>query len=183
MKAKLRTKTTVHIACPYCGKGESRVDHLFGDHLPKAVGPWACDECGRQYRLTVNSATDIDVEPFDDGSSWVKTYDLLSIPPQEKPIYFVVTGGYHSPHEEADKGMTYFYEEHTCPINWLRSVKAIISEDDEDPHGIANFVRTVDRKGLGDNPDWAVVFPEAFAAPEIDGEIASGAVEGTTDER
>jgi hypothetical protein len=172
MKAKLITETTVSIACPYCGIGKKRVDHLIAGKLPAHVGPWSCDECGGKYGVAALSPTDVEVEPHDDGKRYVKSYDLLVIAPQENPIYFIVEGGYHSPHEFEDKGNTYFYGEHTCPTNWLQRVEAIVSEGDDDPHGIAEFVRTVDQSTVGDDPDWSLIFPEAFEGPETEGQLS-----------
>ncbi|CAH2399192.1 hypothetical protein [Mesorhizobium ventifaucium] len=182
MKAKLTAETTVYISCLHCDVGKKRVDHLFDDTMPREAGPWQCDDCGGKYKVSVLSSTDVEVEPFDDGKKFVKSYDLLVILPQEKPIYFIVEGGYHSPHEFEDKGKAYFYGEHTCPTNWLQSVEAIVSEGDDDPHGIAEFVRTVDVSGVehpgGDGePDWRAVFPEAFGDGQtIDGDLAAKAI-------
>ncbi len=176
MKATLVTETTISIACPYCGVGKNRADHLLSGKLPASAGPWSCDECGGKYDIKVISPTDVEVNPYEDGRKYVKTYDLLVIPPQESPIYFIVEGGYHSPHEDEDHGNTYFYGEHTCPTNWLQRVEEIISEGDVDPHGIAEFVRDVDRSSVGENPDWSLIFPEAFEGPEIEGELAAKAI-------
>ena len=37
----------------------------------------------------------------------------------------------------------YFYNEHTCPTNYMTEVVKVISEDgNEDPHGIFAYVKT-----------------------------------------
>lgn len=171
MKAELVTETTVYVKCPHCGEGKNRIDHLFGDSsFAHGWGPWSCSECGGKFRGKVNSPTDVEIEPIV-GERWVKTFDLLVIPPQEAPVYFIVEGGRRDPSDTEDHGKTYLYGEHTCPTNWLQSVEEIVFEGDDDPHGIADFVRSVDASAAGDDPDWFKVFPEAFeTGPLIDGD-------------
>lgn len=73
---------------------------------------------------------------------------LLCIPPQTAPIYLLVEGlsfrkrdhvsDDDEPHER------YFYDEHTCPTNWIRYVVEIMIGGDSDPHGLARFVAVED---------------------------------------
>jgi hypothetical protein len=97
--------------------------------------------------------------------------DLLVVPPSDKPIYLVVKTKRYSD----DDGLAYFYNEHTCPTNWIGDVEAIIFEGDSDPHGVAQFVRRVDLPSSVDDVDdldLPSLFPEAFAeGMEIDGEL------------
>lgn len=90
-----------------------------------------------------------------------KTLNLLVIPPRDKPVYFVVEG-IAAVGDPPGEGKDYFYEEHSCPTNYVEC-EAIIYEGDEDPHGVFQFVRAV--AAPDDGPDlgeWRDIFPEAF---------------------
>ena len=40
----------------------------------------------------------------------------------------------------------YYYNEHTCPTNYMRNVVAVIDlkHQDQDPHGIFEYIATLD---------------------------------------
>jgi hypothetical protein len=44
---------------------------------------------------------------------------------------------------EAENHARYFYDEHTCPTNFMGEVEKVIdpADGDEDPHGIFAFVK------------------------------------------
>ena len=73
-----------------------------------------------------------------------KTLDLLALDrAQGNPVYFVI--GVCAELCELDKlqeHLEYYYEEHTCPTNFIR-VPMIAVDGDTDPHGIFRFVRSV----------------------------------------
>lgn len=73
-----------------------------------------------------------------------KTLVLLKIETSDGPVYFVVEGVKRWPesYAEMQDGDRYFYEEHTCPINFIR-VPLIASGGDLDPHGLFDHVETV----------------------------------------
>lgn len=155
MKARLITHT--HVACPNCGEEAGRVDHLF-PQAPVSTS-WYCDSCGREYAVKVNSPAEIEVEVRD--GQHIDTHDLLMIPPRDTPVYFVVKGMElrrpgDTPEDAGSK--QYLYEEHSCPTNHVRC-EAIISDGDEDPHGVFEFVRSVP-SGDDEPETWAEVFPE-----------------------
>lgn len=158
MKALLIAHT--HVCCPHCGEEAGRVDHLFDDREWREAGPWYCESCGDAYKVRVNSPTDIEVEPV--AGHKIDTFVLLKIEPQEKPVFFVVKGLQIGTREEGHE--RYYYEEHSCPTNYVRC-EAIISESDSDPHGIFSFVRSIPipEENEPDQEDWALFFPEAFA--------------------
>jgi len=70
----------------------------------------------------------------------------LEIPPQTKPITLYVKGQRFS--DQPDpwsqdpplSNLEYYYEEHTCPINYLHHALEVRLGDDADPHGLARFV-------------------------------------------
>jgi hypothetical protein len=126
-----------------------------------------------KFEGKVNALTDVDVEPIVDERR-IKTFDLLVIPPQQTSIYFIIDSSRNDPSDSADHGKTYYYDEHTCPTNWLQSVEEVISDGDDDPHGLGQFVRSVDATGLGESPDWQTIFPEAFGGKTIEGDLVVG---------
>lgn len=100
------------------------------------------------------------------------SYALLKLEGAAKPLFFVMEERYGKPDEDDYQGhRRYFYEEHSCPTNWLGHCVAIIEAGDRDPHGFLSFVRSVpipadcqvDHNG---EPDWEVIFPEAFPSPQ-----------------
>lgn len=159
MKARLVER--FHVVCPHCGEEDGRVDHLF-DRPPASFGPWYCETCRRGYVGRVFAPNDVEVEPH---PGFIEdTLDLLVIQPQDRPVYFVVKG--IAMNGERD-GKKYFYEEHSCPTNYVRC-EAIISEGDSDPHGLFEYVRTVPLpEGWDDdgNQPYFDLFPEAKDAP------------------
>jgi hypothetical protein len=73
-----------------------------------------------------------------------KTLVLLRLGTPGGPIHFVVEGvkQWPEPFAEMQDGDRYFYEEHTCPTNFIR-VPLIAFEGDLDPHGLFEHVETV----------------------------------------
>lgn len=103
-----------------------------------------------------------------------KRFAILRLPPQEKPVYFVVP----SMTDGDDRDMQeYFYEEHLCPSNFfLGGCELIIVDSDTDPHGLFELVRIIDepeflkptgQPGHGHDPtvEWPKIIPEAFEKP------------------
>jgi hypothetical protein len=133
MKAKLMT--TVSILCPNCEEGKSCVSHLF-DRSWVNFGPWHCDECGTQYRGTINSPEDIDVEILNKPAD-KKLLTLLVLEPHDRPVYLVLKD---KAYEGSADGKEYLYNEHTCPTNYASQIETIIDGDDYDPHGIFQYV-------------------------------------------
>lgn len=74
--------------------------------------------------------------------------------------------------EDNQHHQQYFFEEHSCPTNWLRECVAVIQDGDCDPHGFLDFVRAVDVPANFDQDDdsqWPILFPEAFKGDTIEG--------------
>lgn len=73
-----------------------------------------------------------------------KTLVLLKIDGRDGPIYFVVEGlsTWPTTLPELLEQARYFYEEHTCPTNFIR-VPMISEAGDHDPHGVFEFVDAV----------------------------------------
>lgn len=99
-------------------------------------------------------------------TTFVRTLDLLVLRRSEGDVFFVVEG-LRIEDEKLGEGKSYFYEEHSCPTNHVRC-EAIITDGDDDPHGIFEFVRSVDMpEGYDEESvDWLALFPEAFVRRE-----------------
>ena len=98
-----------------------------------------------------------------------KTLDLLKIETVNGPLYFVVEGcSKFCPKAELESGHRFFYEEHTCPINFTR-VEAICFGGNMDPHGVFEFVAsewmTTDYDADNQDEYLASIFPQLRVKP------------------
>ncbi len=132
---------TRYIVCPGCGKGPKQVSHLEVG----AKTAWYCDECGVRFRLHVLSADAVDCEVIP-GERKEKTIVTLR---SEVPVTIRVEGMNLINRENFDDDGTtpelrdrYFYEEHTCPTNFLGVLNVSDDAGDTDPHGIFKYVKT-----------------------------------------
>lgn len=175
MKARLYQEE--FIVCPHCDKlSGNRVDHLYHDKLPRSFGPWHCDECGEAYEGIVRAPSDVEVEKSQTREKFWPGYSLLKIDSTEGPIFFVMknsTMPERDP-ESLQDSQRYFYEEHSCPTNWIGDCVAVIEDGDTDPHGFMEFVRhvTVPDDFDEDRADWQMLFPEAFGIVDHEGSKA-----------
>lgn len=108
------------------------------------------------------------------GRSGVKTIGekrslaLLKFDGKDGPVFFVIE---HWPSEgeandEFQGHARYFFEEHSCPTNWIGSCVAVIKDGDSDPHGFLEFVRALDKPPEFNDKsedDLKKLFPEAFS--------------------
>lgn len=137
MKVELRTKR--YFLCPECGDHQFTVEHLFegpcavtAGAQKRTAGPWYCDNCGAGWRLSYD-ANGVDVEPHTDRQR--TQYVILELPPQTEPVRFKVKWFRFTPEIDEDRAR-YYFQEHTCPVNWLRSVEDVSIGKDSDPHGL-----------------------------------------------
>lgn len=134
-----------HFACPNGCDHRFGIEHLFGRST--TAGPWYCDDCGQGWNIAIDGEQ-VSVEKADVRR---KCFVTLEIPPQSESIFFKVRGMLWAPTitEETVEQKRYYYEEHTCPTNWLSEVEEIKIGEDTDPHGLAQFVAVydVDAKG------------------------------------
>jgi len=133
-KSKVVSETLHYIICPHCEKFRNRICHLFGKKNYQ-WGIWYCEECGGGYKGTVDG-TDVYVEKVE------KRKDNALVFLKFDNILLAVKGMYF------DKNLNflkYFYEEHTCPINYLKSAELIIDlhYENTDPHGLFEFVGAI----------------------------------------
>jgi hypothetical protein len=167
--------------CPWCEqKSGRRVDHLYGDRHPVTAGPWYCDECKRPFRVKVNAPGDVELTKDEgNGQSFTRSLALLKFEGKEGPVFFVMDHNrYRSTLTETDEenqdAQRYFFEEGSCPTNWLRECVVVIEDGDTDPHGFLDFVRAVDVPedfNEDDHQQLPMLFPEAFEGETIDGTV------------
>jgi hypothetical protein len=107
---------------------------------------WYCDTCGQRYRLSFSRDGAVEIAPAKGRK--ITTIDVLKLSPQAKPVYFIVKGMRFEDDdtlEDDDRagGKQFFYEEHSCPTNWLKP-EMVYFDGDADPHGLIEFVETAD---------------------------------------
>ena len=71
-----------------------------------------------------------------------RSFVILEIPAHSKPIRLLLDYEYTFKDKE---GYRYFFEEHTCPTNWTKSIAEIVIGEDEDPHGFARFITAYEK--------------------------------------
>ncbi len=134
------TKSTLYIACPACSQGAHTVSHKMHGG---GFGPWYCDECGQGFRGRTISGAEAEVELVD--SRVIKTVVTLRLDPDDAPITLIVEGiqVLHGDEQFDPDRDEYFYNEHTCPINFLPKVAEVIDDEgNNDPHGVFRWVKT-----------------------------------------
>lgn len=146
----IQLKTKRYFTCLACGIGEMYVEHLMDRN--GTFGPWYCSNCGQAHRGKVeNGICHVELGKRKKEETSV----LLKMSPDAGDIFLIVKGSYFDDlndgrprpcHPFSDDKDRYFYNEHTCPTNYLQSAIEIITirngEADADPHGIFQYVMT-----------------------------------------
>jgi hypothetical protein len=139
----VKASTQLHVPCPNweCSK-LSRADQL-------TIGQstiWTCDDCHLQFRIKRVSDNDFETDLTGVAETPVTvTLRSATVPPITLKLN---TWKYaHSqglPPEEYESNERYFYNEHTCPTNWVHEIEEIEFQGDTDPHGVFEFVSVED---------------------------------------
>ncbi|MDU7377877.1 MAG: hypothetical protein E7L09_05825 [Enterobacteriaceae bacterium] len=145
MKAEITTLSEQFFHCPECDSPEFSFDHLS---TGSSFGPWYCDKCGCGI---VGEIILGGVEIHIHSDRKAKTLVLLKLDKEiDTPVHIVVEGMIFYPRNSKpiinQEHESYFYNEHTCPWNYLRV--SIKDGDETDPHGIFRHQETVIM------PDW-----------------------------
>jgi transcription elongation factor Elf1 len=127
-------ETIFYSVCPNCNKKGSSINHLIKENIETK---WFCDNCGIQYNLKIENG-----KMFTSKTDNYKIKTLVML--KNNNIALIVEGMCFY----ENKGCCdddYFYNEHTCPVNYMRNVKMVIDLKnlDNDPHGIFEYVTTV----------------------------------------
>lgn len=127
--------TKTHVVCPACRSPDSTVDHLKGSEQQLK---WYCQQCGAEYTFTLTAGFKV-VDVKLTGNSVRKTLVLLRC----GKVGLVVQGMSFSHIKNNNDG--YYYDEGTCPTNYMPQVLKVIDLEtgDPDPHGIFEYVKTL----------------------------------------
>lgn len=110
---------------------------------PDWFGPWYCDECGWAVTAAGYSHGQMLVTALPERK--INTLVLLVLNGaslRDEPIFLVTQGMVFEKNGKIDySNQEYFYEQHTCPTNFLRA--DMLVGDDTDPHGIFRYLETV----------------------------------------
>lgn len=135
--------TKEYIKCPCCGESSGLAftsDYQGGmtswEHRHKACGG------AFMYGYVNGSAV---VGPIVGLPKVTPIVSLMVLPPQKYPVYLLIGDSTHSRNDDGTPNLDrdYYYNEHSCPTNWLNDIKAVIIEDDADPHGLIEHVRSL----------------------------------------
>jgi hypothetical protein len=80
----------------------------------------------------------------------VETPVTVTLKSRTKPPIILTLNAWKYAHSQKDskekyvEHQRYFYDEHTCPTNYLSQVEMISFEGSNDPHGVFEFVSVVD---------------------------------------
>lgn len=182
MKANIgiTTFTKEVFDCPNCGSPEFSHGHLKPG---MSFGPWYCDGCGCAVRGKAQE-DGVDIERTGEWKAKTLVLLRLDVPTQQdKQIHIVVQGMLFYKDGQNPEGLlfkqqgldAYFYDEHTCPWNYLRV--PIKEGDNTDPHGLFVHQETIlmpegydgcieveDASGSYSNIDaWHKLFPSLAA--------------------
>jgi hypothetical protein len=148
IKRKITGYTKWFIQCPNCNKSDFEVNHI---KIGSTAGPWFCheDDCGVGFKLKRVSESQFETTLLDNET--MKTVFIL-LQYRDDPEFQIIVEGIESRRKEAPEWLLasqddpdghheYFYNEHTCPTNYLTGVYEAIYHGDHDPHGIFEFVR------------------------------------------
>lgn len=154
-----------YIICPHCNEKSGRqISHLY-DQTPRSWGPWECDNCDKYFSGTVNAPRDVTLVK-EDRPPKTRLLTLMKFPGKKGDVFFVLNHfdyGHGDPNDELQSHNQYFFEEHSCPTNWLRDTAVVVQNGDQDPHGFLEHVRTVRVEKYFDENDYELVektFPE-----------------------
>lgn len=136
MIPEIKTVVKKYFVCPKCGKHEFSYGHLSES---SSFGPWYCDHCGQGW---LGKVTETGVDIVEYKHSVQRILCLLKFAPElsdtSNPVHIIIPSRTAC---DGDLDKSYYFDEHTCPWNYLRF--NIRHGADTDPHGIFEFVESV----------------------------------------
>lgn len=166
--------TSHHLTCLKCGESVGTIDHQLENlkvgHV-RVVGPWFHNpdvECREGVEAKIERVSESDYNVLTKQAIHQRTWEncsvLIELPPQKHSVFFALRTRCHmdpkTPGVYPDS--TYYYNEHTCPVNWLGEVNQVYINAEEDPHGMFRYVRTAPPVTKTDvrEKGWFETFPE-----------------------
>lgn len=144
------------VNCPKCNMHEFGLHNLDNnEHFKDKPYESTCPICATSFSFQLDQNQRADFPQIGQAGQAVlwKEIPLLDWRPHlvhlvsdhaENPIHLVLRAGRHASHKPSDN--MYFYNEHTCPINWMKEVKFVAKSGEVDPHGAFRFVKAIDLK-------------------------------------
>jgi hypothetical protein len=108
---------------------------------------WTCNKCHQVANIKRVSEYDFDTVPVEGKKDTPVTVTLRSVTVPPITLKLNTWKYAHSQglsQEKYEANERYFYNEHTCPTNWVREIEEIEFEGDRDPHGVFKFVSVED---------------------------------------
>lgn len=138
----VQAKVRLYIPCPSCTDGSWRADQL---HEGQST-TWTCNSCHREANILRVDYNDFRTTP----TGRKETPVVVTLRSDTKPAITVRLNTWKYAHSQKDTKKEYeehqrfYYDEHTCPTNWIKQVEEISVGKDKDPHGIFEFVSCED---------------------------------------
>jgi len=184
IKAKISEIIKHYITCPYedCKaegeEGPGSITHLLD--CDTSFGPWYCKKCHRgifgdimKGEIFLHFPNERQKEMGMDSSK--PSLVLLRLDPLPQSLFLVVKGIMHGDKIDHENN-AYYYNEHTCPTNYLQDAEVVIIGKDNDPHGLFEYVKSVPHPGE-DVEVHNMDIEELAKLFNIDGAIITGAKE------
>lgn len=144
---KTDARTVYFFHCPRCKNNELDYSYLVTRAISENtayVTDWLeCDECLTRWDLKVYSDTRVELQQKE-NYPYVPAYVLLRSTNGGKPIFAMLHTQVRyrvldSGKKDLDQ-VSYYYNEHTCPMNWIDKIVCLWFNGDDDPHGVFEFV-------------------------------------------
>jgi hypothetical protein len=121
------------VPCPSCGT-LSAIDYCNKNQ----IYTWWCknDPCGKQYKFIINDDWSTKTEPT--GTIITRTAVTLKVKKTQDDLFIVVKGMLF----DGKDNSKYYYQESTCPVNLIREGLEVRLGEDDDPHGVFEYVKT-----------------------------------------
>lgn len=140
--------TTRSFVCPHCNNHKFNYEHLCQQEVA-GEWRWFCNNCGSEISFSLNEQLELEVTNIK-VAKHPKALVLLRLEPNDgdslkKPLYLIIsTLNYRHTEDLAEYAdqQAYYYNEHTCPSNFLGG-NTVIYGNDDDPHGIFQFVEAI----------------------------------------
>lgn len=148
MKAKIVTKK--FFECPACGDHEFQIEHLKDSSSSNWT--WQCHSCVSDISFKLVEDGEIEITNIKAPPKGKEHLLILLKPvfqdPKAKDKVYLILEERNMRHEtdidELQRSQRYYYNEHTCPGNYLGGA-TVLEGTDDDPHGIFEFVETIYR--------------------------------------
>lgn len=154
-----------YIECPGCQHRFNDVDALLtqaAEQPPTEDWQKACAWCGRVLTIRFVDGQMLMHMNTEGPAPSSHTVTLLKLPPQKHPLFLFVRTTYD--------GSAYWFEEHTCPTNWIDKVEQLTTDEDQDPHNLFEYVDAVQvnadystHSETAGRQEGSLLFPKVFA--------------------